>query len=138
MPTPLFYAYVLWSFCLLVVGLSVLKEFLARVPAGLEPGDVVLLFLATGVLVALGVLVRRATRGHRRARAALDVLTALALLPTTATIVWALNGSVPLSGTDLVATGGIALPLTAQVLMHLPSVRSAYHRWEGGGPHPGG
>ncbi|WP_329493911.1 hypothetical protein [Kitasatospora herbaricolor] len=70
--------------------------------------------------------------GATVARVVLDILTALALLPIAATVAWALHGRIPPSAGDLLYIGGIVLPLTAQVIMHLPSVRSAYRRGTAG------
>ncbi|MGY0458788.1 hypothetical protein ACW14Y_00840 [Kitasatospora sp. cg17-2] len=126
MPLPLRCAAALWSLLLLLAGLMLLYLFSTRLVGGLEPGDVVLLFPAIGVLAASGVAVRRAVHGSRRARGVLDVLAALSLLPAVAAVVvLSVDAGAPPSADDLALP---LLPLTAQVLMHLPSVRPVYRR----------
>ncbi|MED7950463.1 hypothetical protein PUR61_19520 [Streptomyces sp. BE20] len=125
MPLPLRYASVLWSLFLLVAGLMLLSEFSLRIPAGPEPGDVVLLLPAIGVLAASGVTVRRAVHGGRRARGVLDVLAALSLPLIAVTVVLTIDAHGPRPVVDLTIA---LLPPAAQVLMHLPSVRPAYGR----------
>ncbi|MFD7417887.1 hypothetical protein [Kitasatospora purpeofusca] len=122
---PLRCAAALWSLLLLLAGLMLLYLFSTRLVGGLEPGDVVLLFPAIGVLAASGVAVRRAVHGSRRARGVLDVLAALSLLPAVAAVVLSVDAGAPPSADDLALP---LLPLTAQVLMHLPSVRPVYRR----------
>ncbi|MGW2548254.1 hypothetical protein ACWC5I_47220 [Kitasatospora sp. NPDC001574] len=131
MPLPLRCASVLWSLCLLVAGLMLLYVFAVRIPTGLEPGDIVLLPPAVGVLAASGLTVRRAVHGGRRARGVLDVLAALSLLLIVMTVVLAIDAHGPLPVADLAIA---LLPPAAQVLMHLPSVRPAYRRGRAG-PH---
>ncbi|MFE6750773.1 hypothetical protein ACFVGM_33310 [Kitasatospora purpeofusca] len=122
---PLRCAAALWCLLLLLAGLMLLHLFSTRLPGGLEPGDVVLLVPAIGVLAVSGTAVRRAVRGGRRARAVLDVLAALSLLLVVVTVVLSINAQVPPSVVDLTIA---LLPPTAQVLMHLPSARPAYRR----------
>nr|BEK62984.1 hypothetical protein KPHV_02110 [Kitasatospora purpeofusca] len=125
MPLPLRCAAALWSLLLLLAGLMLLYLFSTRLVGGLEPGDVVLLFPAIGVLAAAGVAVRRAVHGSRRARGVLDVLAALSLLPAVAVVVLSVDAGAAPSADDLALP---LLPLTAQALMHLPSVRPVYRR----------
>ncbi|MFE2729087.1 hypothetical protein [Kitasatospora sp. NPDC059327] len=126
MPTPLRYALALWSLCILIAGVSVVVQFSARITPGLEPGDLLLLLLAAGVFAGTGAVALRAARGGCCARAALDIVTGVVLLPIAAVVVLAAAGRVSLSDSELVGLSGIVLPLTAQVLMRLPSVRPAY------------
>ncbi|MET9400825.1 hypothetical protein [Kitasatospora sp. NPDC002965] len=131
MPLPLRCASALWSLFLLVAGLMLLYVFSLRIPAGLEPGDVVLPLPAIGVLAASGVTVRRAVHGGRRARGVLDVLAALSLLLVLVTVVLTIDAPGPVPVVDLAI---VLLPPAAQVLMHLPSVRPAYGGGRAG-PH---
>ncbi|WP_327063647.1 hypothetical protein OG715_01425 [Kitasatospora purpeofusca] len=131
MPLPLRCATALWSLLLLVAGLMLLDVFSARIPAGLEPGDIVLLVPAVGVLAASGLIVRRAVRGGRRARGMLDVLAGLSLLLAAVTVVLTIGARTPLPVLDLATA---LLPPAAQVLMHLPSARPAHRRGKAG-PH---
>ncbi|MEK2495208.1 hypothetical protein WN990_37275 [Kitasatospora purpeofusca] len=131
MPLPLRCAAALWCLPLLLAGLMLLYLFSTRLPAGLEPGDVVLLFPAIGVLAVVGVAVRRAVHGGRRARAVLDVLAALSLLLALVTVALSVNAQASPSVVDLALP---LLPPTAQVLMHLPSIRPLSRRGKAG-PH---
>ncbi|MFJ4799092.1 hypothetical protein [Kitasatospora purpeofusca] len=131
MPLPLRCAAALWYLLLLLASLMLLYVFSTRLPAGLEPGDVVLPFPAVGVLAASGVAVRRAVRGSRRARTVLDALAALSLLLAVVAVVLSISAQVSPSVVDLALP---LLPPTAQVLMHLPSVRPLYRRGSAG-PH---
>ncbi|MFB8243261.1 hypothetical protein ACFC58_42680 [Kitasatospora purpeofusca] len=129
MPLPLRLASALWSLLLLLAGLMLLYVFLARIPAGLEPGDVVLLVPAVGVLAASGLTVRRAVHGGRRARGLLDALAALSLLLAVVTVALTTGARTPLPVADLAIA---LLPPAAQVLMHLPSARPAFRPGKAG------
>ncbi|MET9618704.1 hypothetical protein [Kitasatospora indigofera] len=129
--TVLRFAYALWGAELATASVFVLQAFRARVPNGLEPGDVILLVLAAFLFAAVARVVHRAVHGNRRRRMMLDAIAVLALLLVVGGLLEAIvspESRASMGADGWILVGGLIVPSIAQMLMHLPSARSAYRR----------